>query len=69
MDIYREIELYRSLLLLAKENGDVEYYNQERIKFNSYNELMGNYKRKRIKMPLKAAFFILIDKQSNCLQV
>lgn len=45
MDIYREIELYRSLLMLAKENNDSEYYNQERIKFNSYNELMGNYKR------------------------
>ncbi|WP_396165275.1 protein O-mannosyl-transferase family [Flavobacterium sp.] len=45
MEIYREIEIYRSLLLLAQENGDVEFYNLQRVKFNNFNNMMGDYKR------------------------
>jgi hypothetical protein len=45
MEIFREIELYRSLLYIAKDNNDIEFYNQERTKFNNYNEMMGAYKR------------------------
>ena len=45
MEIYREIEIYRSLLLLAQENGDLEFYNSQRIKFNNFNNMMGEYKR------------------------
>lgn len=44
MEIYREIEIYRSLLLLAQENGDVEFYNSQRVKFNNFNNMMGEYK-------------------------
>ena len=40
-----EIEIYRSLLLLAQENGDVEFYNFQRVKFNNFNKMMGEYKR------------------------
>ena len=45
MEIYREIEIYRSLLLLAQENGDLEFYNSQRVKFNNFNNMMGEYKR------------------------
>ena len=45
MEIYREIEIYRSLLLLAQENGDLEFYNLQRVKFNNFNNMMGEYKR------------------------
>lgn len=45
MEIYREIEIYRSLLLLAQENGDLEFYNTQRVKFNNFNNMMGDYKR------------------------
>ena len=45
MEIYREIEIYRSLLLLAQENGDLEFYNRQRLKFNNFNNMMGEYKR------------------------
>lgn len=44
-EILREIELYRSLLYIAKDNEDIEYYNEQRVKFNNYNESMGHYKR------------------------
>lgn len=44
VEIYREIELYRNLLKLAKENNDVSFYSQERVKFNNFNESMGGYK-------------------------
>ena len=45
MEIYREIDIYRSLLLLAQESGDVEFYNSQRLKFNNFNNMMGEYKR------------------------
>ena len=45
MEIYREIEIYRSLLLLAQQNGDLEFYNLQRVKFNNFNNMMGEYKR------------------------
>jgi tetratricopeptide (TPR) repeat protein len=44
-EIYREIDIYRSLLLLAQENGDIEFYNLQRVKFNNFNNMMGEYKR------------------------
>ena len=44
-EIYREIDIYRSLLLLAQENGDLEFYNSQRVKFNNFNNMMGEYKR------------------------
>ncbi|MFP9114153.1 DUF2723 domain-containing protein [Flavobacterium sp. RHBU_3] len=44
-DIATDIERYRSLLWLAQENGDDEYYNKEYPKFNQLNQKVGKYRR------------------------
>jgi hypothetical protein len=45
MDIITDIERYRSLLLIMKENNDMESYNKARATFNAYNQKFGRYKR------------------------
>jgi hypothetical protein len=45
VDIVTAIERYRSLLWVMKDNGDTEYYNTAKVKFNEFNEKAGRYKR------------------------
>lgn len=45
MDIITDIERYRSLLLLAQENGDETYYNNARKAWNDFNNKFPRYKR------------------------
>jgi len=37
-DIYREIEGYRRLLHILKDNGDIELYNSNKVDFNRLNQ-------------------------------
>lgn len=48
MNIMSNIERYRSLLEIAKRAEDREFYNQEKIKFNNYNKMFSEYKRKNM---------------------
>jgi tetratricopeptide (TPR) repeat protein len=45
VDIVTAIERYRSLLWVMKDNGDEQYYNAAKVKFNEFNEKAGRYKR------------------------
>ncbi|TRW26524.1 DUF2723 domain-containing protein [Flavobacterium zepuense] len=45
VDIATNIERYRSLLYIMKENNDTESYNAARKAFNEYNQKMGRHKR------------------------
>ncbi len=45
VDIVTAIERYRSLLWVMKDNGDTEYYDTAKVKFNEFNEKAGRYKR------------------------
>jgi hypothetical protein len=45
IDIVTNIERYRSLLLIMKDNGDTEYYNKAKQQFNTYNKMFERYKR------------------------
>jgi hypothetical protein len=36
MDIITDIERYRSLLHVMKSKGDIQFYNKNRILFNTY---------------------------------
>lgn len=45
IDIVTAIERYRSLLWVMKDNGDEEYYNTAKVKFNEFNQKAGRYKR------------------------
>ncbi|MCG2610849.1 DUF2723 domain-containing protein [Flavobacterium sp. SM15] len=45
IDIANDIERYRSLLEVMKERGDMEFYNQSKVKFNSYNKLFERFGR------------------------
>ena len=45
IDIVTDIERYRSLLLIAQENGDDAYYNSARKEFNNFNQKFSRYKR------------------------
>jgi len=45
IDIITDIERYRSLLLIMKENNDIASYNKARKEFNAYNQKFGRYKR------------------------
>lgn len=47
VDIITDIERYRSLILIAKERGDTEYYNSNKPKFNEYNKIFARYKREK----------------------
>jgi hypothetical protein len=45
MDIIGEIERYRSLLLIMKDNGDTASYNSAKAEFNKSNKLFGRFGR------------------------
>ena len=45
MEIASAIERYRSLLLIAKEQKDVVFYNQQKVIFNNYNQLFKRFGR------------------------
>jgi hypothetical protein len=47
VDIITDIERYRGLLLVMKENKDTAFYNEQRKIFNSYNNRFGEYSRDR----------------------
>ncbi|RZM21735.1 MAG: hypothetical protein EOO88_31745 [Pedobacter sp.] len=44
-EIVRDIESYRSLLLVMKDNGDMEFYNSAKSDFNKYNAMFPRFKR------------------------
>lgn len=45
MEIVTDIERYRSLLLIMKDHGDMEYYNKARSAFNRHNKMFGRFER------------------------
>jgi hypothetical protein len=47
MDIITDIERYRSLLLIMKENGDDDSYNKARKEFNAYNQKFARFNREQ----------------------
>ena len=47
IDIITDIERYRSLLQVMKENGDLEFYNKNRAPFNTYIKMFEQFKRDR----------------------
>ncbi|MGL2965693.1 protein O-mannosyl-transferase family [Flavobacterium sp. XGLA_31] len=44
-DIITDIERYRSLLILMKDRGDMEFYNKNKPIFNSYNQRLARFGR------------------------
>ncbi|TRX22663.1 DUF2723 domain-containing protein [Flavobacterium franklandianum] len=47
IDIITDIERYRSLLSVMKENGDVQFYNKNRSAFNTYIKMFERFERER----------------------
>ncbi|QYJ69364.1 glycosyltransferase family 117 protein [Flavobacterium litorale] len=45
VDIITDIERYRSLLLIMKEEGDTELYEKEKPAFNRFNQMFKRYQR------------------------
>lgn len=45
IDIVSDIERYRALLEVMKNNGDMSFYNTQRITFNSYNQMFERFGR------------------------
>ena len=45
LDIITDIERYRGLLQVMKDRGDIEYYNKNKVTFNSYNNLFKYFQR------------------------
>lgn len=45
MDIMTDIERYRSLLLVMKDRGDIEFYNKKKPEFNKYNTMFKRFGR------------------------
>lgn len=45
IDIITDIERYRGLLQVMKDRGDIDYYNQNKKVFNSYNEMFHRFGR------------------------
>ena len=46
IDIVSDIEYYRSLLEVAKAANDLEFYNKEKAKFNTFNKMFERFGRK-----------------------
>ncbi|WP_333600969.1 glycosyltransferase family 117 protein [Flavobacterium sp.] len=46
-DIITDIERYRSLLMVMKDRGDVEFYNKNKPTFNSFVERFGRFGREK----------------------
>ncbi len=44
-DIITDIERYRSLLYVMRDNGDVEFYNKNKIEFNNFNKRFARFGR------------------------
>lgn len=49
IDIVRDIERYRGLLEVMKDRGDMEFYEQHKKTFNSYNAMFKQFERKNEK--------------------
>ncbi|WP_281297442.1 glycosyltransferase family 117 protein [Flavobacterium limnophilum] len=47
IDIITDIERYRSLLKVMKENGDIPFYNKNRAAFNTYIKIFEHFGRDR----------------------
>jgi len=47
IDVITDIERYRSLLQVMKENGDLVYYNKNRVIFNTYIKMFEHFERER----------------------
>lgn len=47
IDIITDMERYRSLLLVMKENGDIEFYNKNKAPFNTYIKIFEHFGRDR----------------------
>ncbi|TRX30146.1 DUF2723 domain-containing protein [Flavobacterium franklandianum] len=47
IDIITDIERYRSLLSVMKENGDLQFYNKNRSAFNTYIKMFERFERER----------------------
>jgi hypothetical protein len=47
IDIITDIERYRSLLQVMKENGDIQFYNKNRPAFNTYIKMFARFERDR----------------------
>ena len=45
-DIVTDIERYRGLLEIMQISDDLEFYNQEKVKFNNFNKMFAHFKRK-----------------------
>ncbi len=45
-NILKEIESYRSLLLIMKNNNDIAFYDRHKKEFNKYNEMFARFGRK-----------------------
>ena len=45
MEVVTNIERYRSLLLVMKDSKDLEFYNENRKVFNTYNHLFKLFDR------------------------
>jgi hypothetical protein len=46
IDIVSDIEYYRSLLQVAEAADDLEFYNKEKAKFNTFNKMFDRFGRK-----------------------
>lgn len=47
IDIITDIERYRSLLQVMKENGDLTFYNKNKTTFNTYINLFERFGREK----------------------
>jgi hypothetical protein len=47
VDIITDLERYRSLLQVMKENGDLNFYNKNRTVFNTYIEMFERFGREK----------------------
>jgi hypothetical protein len=46
VDIVSTIERYRNIIRIADNAKDVDFYKQEKVKFNNFNKLFSNFSRK-----------------------
>lgn len=46
LDIISNIERYRNVIKIAEDVNDIDFYNQEKVKFNNFNKLFANFGRK-----------------------
>ncbi len=47
IDIITHIERYRSLLLVMKESGDLDFYNKNKVQFNTYITIFERFGREK----------------------